>query len=90
MTKEKPENVKAYIAQFPNKMQQKLQEVLACLKEFVPEAEISLKWGTPAFTYRRVLFTIAAFKQHINFYPTPTVLHAFKEELASYLTTKST
>ncbi|MEI3608935.1 hypothetical protein [Pseudogracilibacillus sp. SO10305] len=45
MTKEKPENVKAYIAQFPNKMQQKLQEVLACLKEVVPEAEISLKWG---------------------------------------------
>lgn len=45
MTKEKPENVKAYIAQFPNKMQQKLQEVLACLKEFVPEAEISLKWA---------------------------------------------
>lgn len=89
MTREKPGNVEAYIAQFPNEMQQKLHDILACLKEVVPEAEISLKWGTPAFTYRRVLFTIAVFKQSINFYPTPTVLYAFKEELASYLTTKT-
>ena len=43
MTKEEPRNVEAYIAQFPNEMQQKLHEILACLKEVVPEAEISLK-----------------------------------------------
>lgn len=43
MTKEEPRNVEAYIAQFPNEMQQKLHEILACIKEVVPEAEISLK-----------------------------------------------
>lgn len=30
MTKEKPEDVEAYIAQFPNEMQQKLHEIVAC------------------------------------------------------------
>ena len=62
--------------------------MLTCLSEVVPEAENGLKWGTPAFTYRRVLFTVAAFKKHINFYPTPATIHTFNKELKNFSTAK--
>ena len=65
-----------------------LNALLTCLSEVVPEAENGLKWGTPAFTYRRVLFTVAAFKNHINFYPTPATIHTFNKELKNFSTAK--
>src|SRR5699024_1909492 len=89
MTKQKPKNINEYVSQFPLGTKEVLNELLSCLHEVVPEAEIGLKWGAPAFTYRRVLFTVAAFKKHINFYPTPAVINAFKKELKPYSTTKS-
>ncbi len=89
MTKQKPKNIENYVSQFPLATQQTLNELLSFLSELIPEAEKELKWGVPAFTYRRVLFTIAAFKHHINFYPTPTTLYHFNEELKRFSTTKS-
>jgi len=85
----KPQNIDEYVSQFPLETQEKLHILLTSLSEVVPEAEIGLKWGVPAFTYRRVLFTVAAFKNHINFYPTPATIKAFTNELKNYPTTKS-
>jgi|SRR5699024_5592955 len=89
MTKQKPQNIDEYVSQTPLETQKKLNALLICLSEVVPEAEKGLKWGVPAFTYRRILFTVAAFKHHINFYPTPATLHAFNKELKNFSTTKS-
>src|SRR5690625_3668034 len=84
----KPQNIDEYVSQFPLETQEKLHTLLSTLVEVVPEAEIGLKWGVPAFTYRRVLFTVAASKSHINFYPTPDTSKAFTNKLKNYPTTK--
>lgn len=89
MTKQKPQNIDEYVSRFPLETKQVLNALLSCLHEVVPEAEKGLKWGVPAFTYRRVLFTVGAFKNHINFYPTPAAINAFKKELKPYSITKS-
>ncbi|ALX48275.1 iron chaperone [Lentibacillus amyloliquefaciens] len=89
MTKQKPQNIDEYVSQFPLETQRTLNALLTCLSEVVPEAEKGLKWGVPAFTYRRVLFTVGAFKNHINFYPTPATINTFNKELKPFSTTKS-
>jgi uncharacterized protein YdhG (YjbR/CyaY superfamily) len=43
----------------------------------------------PAFSYHRILFTFAARKHHIAFYPTPPAVAAFAEELAAFTASSS-
>jgi uncharacterized protein YdhG (YjbR/CyaY superfamily) len=40
----------------------------------------------PAFSYQRILVTYAAFKHHIGFYPTPSAVKAFADELKGFVT----
>ena len=42
----------------------------------------------PAFSYRRILVTFAAFKHHIGFYPTPSAVKAFAKDLAKFATAR--
>lgn len=85
-----PETVREYIDQAPEETQEKLREIRDCLREIAPNAEESLKWGTPAFSLDRILFIYGGFKQHIGFYPTPDVVREFEDELEGYETSKST
>lgn len=80
----KPKTVSEYIAAAPKESQKKLREMRALLKKTAPKAEESIKWGTAAFSYERILFTYAGFKQHIGFYPTPSAIRTFKKELKDY------
>ena len=63
--------------------------MLACIREVAPGAEESLKWGKPAFSYRRILVMFAAFKHHIGFYPTPSTVKAFADELSGFVMASS-
>lgn len=47
-----------------------------------------MKWGSPVFEKKRILFAFAAFKSHLNFMPTPSAMKPFKKELAKYTTGK--
>jgi uncharacterized protein YdhG (YjbR/CyaY superfamily) len=40
----------------------------------------------PAFSYKRILVTFAAHKQHVGFYPTPSAMKAFADELSKFQT----
>ncbi len=64
LKKARPENITEYI-DAPKEAQEKLREMRACIREAAPGAEESLKWGKPAFSYRRILVMFAAFKHHI-------------------------
>src|ERR1700741_2733222 len=86
----KPRNITEYINTFPAETQEKLHEMLECLRKAAPGAQESLKWGQPALSYDWILFQFAAFKEHISFYPTPSVVKAFEKELAGYETSSST
>jgi uncharacterized protein YdhG (YjbR/CyaY superfamily) len=86
----KPTSVEEYIAETPKDAQKRLREMRACLLKAAPGATESLKWSVPALSYKRILFTYAAFKNHISLFPTPAVIKAFAEELAEFKTSSST
>ena len=60
----------------------------ACLRKSAPGAKESLKWGMPAFSYRRILVAFAAHKHHIGFYPTPSAVRAFAKDLLKFATAR--
>ena len=86
----KPKTIEDYIAAAPPQAQDRLREMLACLRKAAPKAEEALKWSNPALSYGTILFIFAAFKKHVSLYPTPSVIEAFRQELADYRTSSST
>ena len=85
-TPSKPQTVDEYIQLTPPQAQEKLQEMRTCIRKVAPDAKEDLKWGMPAFSYKRILVTYAAGKHHIEFYPTPSAIKAFSKELQAYKT----
>ncbi len=86
----KATTVQEYIALAPKHAQKKLREMRGLLKKAVPGAIEGLKWGAPAFSYKRILFAYAAFKDHVSLMPTPPVINVLKKELGKYKTTAAT
>ena len=86
--KARPESITEYINAAPKEARKKLREMRACIRAAAPGAKESLKWGMPAFSYRRILVTFAAFKHHIGFYPTPSAVKAFANDLSKFATAK--
>ena len=84
--KARPKNITEYINAAPKEARKKLREMRACIRAAAPGAKESLKWGMPAFSYRRILVTFAAFKHHIGFYPTPSAVKAFAKDLSKFVT----
>jgi uncharacterized protein YdhG (YjbR/CyaY superfamily) len=73
-----------YIDMFPEDMRTILNGLRQAIREAAPEAEETINYQMPTFTLNGNLVHFAAFKNHIGFYPTPTGIEAFKEELAPY------
>jgi uncharacterized protein YdhG (YjbR/CyaY superfamily) len=88
MAKAKPTTVDQYIAAVPKEGRKHAREMRAILKKAAPKAKEALKWGQPAYEAERILFAFAAFKSHLNFNPTPSVIQQFAKELAPYKTGK--
>ena len=86
--KASPKSITEYINAAPKEARKKLREMRACIRASAPGAKESLKWGMPAFSYRRILVTFAAFKHHIGFYPTPSAVKAFADDLSKFATAK--
>jgi uncharacterized protein YdhG (YjbR/CyaY superfamily) len=86
--KARPKDITEYIDAAPKEAQKKLWEMHACIRKAAPGAKESLKWGMPAFSYRRILVTFAAHKTHIGFYPTPSAVTAFAKDLSKFTTAK--
>jgi uncharacterized protein YdhG (YjbR/CyaY superfamily) len=89
-TKTRPKTIDEYIQATPKEAQKKLREMRACIRVAAPGATESLKWGMPAFSYRRILVTFAAFKNHIGFYPTSSAVTDFAKELSMFSTARGT
>jgi uncharacterized protein YdhG (YjbR/CyaY superfamily) len=87
-TKTRPKTIDEYIHAAPKEAQKKLREMRACIRATAPGAKEGLKWGMPAFSYRRILVTFAGFNKHIGFYPTPSAVTAFAKELSKFSTAK--
>jgi uncharacterized protein YdhG (YjbR/CyaY superfamily) len=77
LSQKKPTNVTEYINGAPKEARKKLREIRACVRKATPGATESLKWGMPAYSYRRMLVAFAGYKHHIGFYPTPGAVKEF-------------
>jgi uncharacterized protein YdhG (YjbR/CyaY superfamily) len=85
----KPRTIAEYIAAAPKPVRARLREMRKLVAEAAPGAGQCLKWGMPAFSYRRILVVFGAFKHHIGFFITPAVKKAFAKELEGYKTASS-
>ena len=81
-------DIDGYIKMFPSKVKKILQELRAVIRQFAPDAEEKISYQIPTFALKGNLIHFAAYKTHIGFYPTPSGIEAFKEELARYKSAK--
>jgi len=81
---DKAKDIDGYIAGFPQDVQTILEQVRATIKAAAPEAGETISYAIPTFTLHGNLVHFAAFKNHIGFYPTPTGIDEFEQELSVY------
>lgn len=81
-------DIDQYIASCPQETQQLLQDVRQTIRLAAPEAGEAIKYGMPTFTLQGNLVHFAACKGHLGFYPTPSAIRAFADELSGYKVSK--
>jgi uncharacterized protein YdhG (YjbR/CyaY superfamily) len=78
------ESIDEYISKFQPEIQEKLKKLRQVIKESAPDAKEKISYQIPTFVLHGNLVHFAAFKNHIGFYPAPTGIDAFKQELSEY------
>ncbi len=73
-----------YIESFPQNIQDILNELREAIKEAAPEAKEKISYQMPTFYLNGNLVHFAAYSKHIGFYPAPSGIEAFKEQLSKY------
>jgi uncharacterized protein YdhG (YjbR/CyaY superfamily) len=74
-----------YIAGFPEGTQAMLQQVRELIRSVAPDATETISYAIPTFDLNgKHLVHFAGFAKHIGFYPVPSGMEAFKEELSVY------
>lgn len=79
-----PQTIDEYIAGFPRDVQARLEKMRAVIRKASPDAEEAIKYQLPTFILHGNLVHFGAFTKHIGFYPTPTGIEKFQDELSVY------
>lgn len=79
---DKPKTIAEYIEAAPEQSRDHLRALHALLKEVAPDAVEAIKWGSPVYEEKRILFSFSAFKAHATFMPTRSTIAPFAEEIA--------
>ncbi len=85
-----PGDVDEYIAGFPVEIRELLLKIRNTIRSAAPDAEEKISYRMPTFALKGNLVHFAAFKAHIGFFPTPSAIEAFREELKPYATARGT
>jgi len=83
-------DVDEYIANAPQEVRGKLQEIRAVIKKAAPNAEERISYGMPYYGYKGRLAYFAYAKGHIGLYVPPPVIEEHKQELKAYGTSTAT
>ena len=85
------QTVDNYLALVPEPARSTLQRMRTAIRSAVPaETTEAISYGIPAFNYKGPLVWFAAFSNHCSFFPTASVIQAFKDDLKGYKTSKGT
>jgi uncharacterized protein YdhG (YjbR/CyaY superfamily) len=82
------ESIDEYISKFSPEVQEILKTLRKVIKESAPDADEKISYQMPTFALYGNLVHFAAYKNHIGFYPAPSAIDAFKQELAPYKSAK--
>jgi len=88
METKKFKTVEEYFTAFPKPTRNILEGLRKIIKETAPGAEEVISYNMPAFKFHGMLVFYAVCKNHIGFYPTPSAIKVFSDELAAYETSK--
>lgn len=84
-TKAKHTTFNQYFGDFPDSVQAILQQIRETIAQEIPTATEAITYGIPTFKVRgKNLVHFGAYKNHIGFYPTPSGMESFAEQLAPY------
>lgn len=83
-----PTTIDEYIAGFPRPVQAILKQIRSTIRRAAPDAGEAIKYRVPTFVLNGNLVHFAAFKNHIGFYPTPSGIQEFSDELSRYESAK--
>ena len=84
------ESIDHYISTFPPDIQEILESIRQVIREAAPEAAEKISYQMPTFAQQGNVVHFAAFKHHIGFYPAPSGIEEFEQELAPYKAGKGT
>lgn len=84
------ETIDHYISTFSPDIQEILESIRQVIRETAPEAKEKISYQMPTFAQHGNVVHFAAFKNHIGFYPTPSGIIEFEQELAPYIAGKGT
>jgi uncharacterized protein YdhG (YjbR/CyaY superfamily) len=79
-----PRDIDEYIAGFPDDVRKNLEKIRTTIRKAAPNAQETISYQIPTFTLHGNLVHFAAFKKHIGFYPGPSGIEKFKDELFAY------
>ena len=79
-----PKSIDEYISNFPPEVQEILKTLRNVIQESAPDAAEKISYQMPTFYLHGNLVHFAAFKNHIGFYPAPSGIEAFRQELSQY------
>ncbi|RYF72676.1 MAG: hypothetical protein EOO39_11740 [Cytophagaceae bacterium] len=85
-----PKTIDEYLYDFPEAVQEMMEHLRQAIRDAAPEAVETISYQMPAFMLAGKLVYFAGYKNHIGFYPTPSGITAFKDELSAYNCAKGT
>lgn len=83
------EIIDAYLAPFPVEVRERMKLIRQTVHEIVPEITEKISYQMPTFVYKKTyLVHFAGYENHVGFYPTPSGIRAFIDELSPYKNAK--
>lgn len=87
-TKIKYSSISNYISYFPKEIQILLKLMQKTIQDAAPNAKEVISYQMPTFKLNGNLVHFAAYKNYIGFYPSPSAIIKFNNDLKSYKTSK--
>jgi len=78
------QTIDEYISQHSPEAQRMMQDLRQIIHAEAPEATEKMSWQMPTFYQLGNLVHFAAHQKHIGFYPGPSGIEAFQEQLAAF------
>lgn len=80
--------IESYHQNFEDILKSKLDEINGIICSVSDSLEPCISYNMPTFKYFGLLVHYAVYNNHLGFYPSPSAIIAFEQELSKYKTSK--